>query len=196
MTNPKKVAAIFLALGSLTAVWGSPAKSGGLECLSTVLWSKAYDVAIEGNIAYAAFLNGLVIIDITIKSAPAEMSRLYLGGGFDIEKQGTLAFIAAGKKGLKIVDVANPRNPVLRGEAATSGIAKALAVRGGNVFVADGESGLLVFDVSNPAAPRLLASLETGGEAEGLTLDGDTALIAAGEACSQKANGGWGRRRR
>ncbi|TFG52480.1 MAG: hypothetical protein E4H35_09380, partial [Candidatus Aminicenantes bacterium] len=101
-----------------------------LEYVSSILWSKAYDMVVDGSYGYCAFLNGLAVLDLAGGRSPAFVSQLYLGGGFDIAKAGSFVYIAAGKAGLKIVDVSNPRSPVLKGEAVTSGIAKAVAVAG------------------------------------------------------------------
>ena len=182
MRIPKRAAALFLGLLALSAPGFQAGETAGLEYASSILWSKAYDVQIDGDFAYCGFLNGLVILDVTDRRSPAAVSQLYLGGGFDVEKAGNLVFIAAGNRGLKVVDVTDPKAPVLKGEAATAGPAKALAVAGRNIFIAAGPAGLLVFEAAKLEAPRLIATLDTSGEAEGITLAGTTALVAAGEA--------------
>lgn len=90
-------------------------ESSSLEYVSSILWSKAYDAEVVGDRAYCAFLNGLVILDVANKKKPALVSSLYLGGGFGIEIRDNLACIAAGKKGLKVVDVSNVEAPSLFG---------------------------------------------------------------------------------
>jgi hypothetical protein len=47
-----------------------------LEYVSSLLWSKAYDAKIIGARAYCAFLNGLVILDVSNTRKPALISRL------------------------------------------------------------------------------------------------------------------------
>jgi len=182
MRIPKKAAVLILVLLAICSPGFQAGETAGLEYASSILWSKAYDVQIEGNYAYCGFLNGLVILDLADRRSPAAVAQLYLGGGFDVEKVGNLVFVAAGNRGLKVVDVSDPRAPVVRGEVATSGPAKAVAASGGHVFVAAGSAGLLVFDVAKPGALRLVATLDTPGEAEGVTLASGTAFVADGEA--------------
>ncbi|MGD2294371.1 MAG: hypothetical protein PVF22_00870, partial [Candidatus Aminicenantes bacterium] len=38
-----------------------------MEYVSSMLWSKAFDVKIDGDLAYCAFLNGLVVLDVSDK---------------------------------------------------------------------------------------------------------------------------------
>ena len=129
----------------------SRSAEGGLEYVGSTLWSKAFDVTVDGDYAYAAFLNGLKVIDVRQKRLPYEVSQLFLGGGRDIEKRGPLVYLAAGDKGLKVVDVSDPKTPRLVGSAEVPGpgSANAVAVGASHVFVAGGESGLLVFDASS-----------------------------------------------
>jgi hypothetical protein len=50
--------------------------------LGSTLWSGVCDVKIQGNYAYCAFFNGLVILDITNPTSPTFVSQLYIGGDY------------------------------------------------------------------------------------------------------------------
>jgi hypothetical protein len=159
-----------------------------LEYVDSLLWSKAHDVKIKGDYAYCAFLNGLKILDVSNKRKPAAVSQLYLGGGYGIEIIDTLALVAAGEKGLQIVDIANVKTPDLKGTYETPGEAKAVAAAGKYVYVAAAESGLQVINISDPAAPELAGAIDTPGSAEDVIIRGDYAFIADGSSGLQIIN--------
>ena len=167
---------------------GKPSQDSGIEYVSSLLWSKAYDAKIVGEHAFCAFLNGLVILDVSDKRKPAFVSSLYLGGGFAIDTKDGLAFVAAGVKGLQIVDVSDINAPFLKGFFDTPGEAKDIVVAGNHAFVADGPSGLQVVDISKPSSPRLAASLDTPGTAGGVIISGDHAYVADGSSGLQIIN--------
>ncbi len=80
---------------------------------------------------------------------------------------GGLVYLAEGEAGLRIIDVAAPEAPVLRGRVATSGSAEGLTLSAGVAYVADYKAGLSVIDVSDPDAPVELGSLAGLGSAYG-----------------------------
>ena len=91
----------------------------------------------------------------------------------------SLAYVANGYAGLRILDLSDPRNPTELGHLKTY---RALDVRvaGPTAFVADDYLGLLAVDVSDPARPRALSRHDTPGEAQTLTLAGKRAYVADG----------------
>ncbi|MDH5706143.1 MAG: hypothetical protein OEZ45_09000, partial [Candidatus Aminicenantes bacterium] len=179
--NKRSLSAAFIILLACSSFAGF-SESSNLEYVSSVLWSKAYDAEVVGDHAYCAFLNGLVILDVANKRRPALVSHLYLGGGFGIEVRDNLACIAAGKKGLKVVDVSDVEAPSLLGSWDTPGEAKDVVVNGNFAYVADGESGLQIIDISKPSSPKLASSMDTPGTAGGLAVNGGYAFIADGES--------------
>jgi hypothetical protein len=175
------ILSLLLLLGALPGTSGRP-DAETLSFVGSALWTKAHDVDIQGKYAYCAFMNGLVILDISDLNNPVRISKLYLGGGFAIEAKESLAFVASGDKGLNIIDVSDQRNPVLKGKLDTEGDARDVAVDGGFAFVADGQAGLAVVDIRNPAAPKLAATWDSPGESMGLVLRDKLAFIADGSA--------------
>lgn len=159
-----------------------------LGYVGSALWTKAHDIEIHGRLAYCAFLNGLVILDITDLKKPVRLSQLYLGGGLSLEAREGLAFVAAGDKGLNIIDVCNPQSPVLKGMIDTRGDARDVALGGSYAFVADGPEGLIVVDIRNPAAPKSAGGWDSPGESNEIVLRGDLAYIADGSAGLQILN--------
>jgi hypothetical protein len=59
-------------------------------------------------------------------------------GVHDVAVAGTLAYVAAGSRNLRIVNVSNPLAPVIIGTANTPGIARGVAVTGNYCLLADG----------------------------------------------------------
>jgi hypothetical protein len=101
-----------------------------------------------------------------------------LGPAVDVEVLGTLAYVAAGRSGLHVIDVSNPWFPVEIGALDTPGSAVEVEVVGDLAYVADGSSGLRVIDVSNPASPVELGALDARGDAVEVEVVGDLAYVA------------------
>jgi len=90
---------LFLILISLLFVYSSydiHLKDSNIEYVSSILWTKLYDVKVNGKYAFCSFKNGLAVIDISDKKNPDIVSRLYLGGGNSLDIKNSYAFIAAG----------------------------------------------------------------------------------------------------
>lgn len=70
----------------------------------------------------------------------------------DVAYDGRYAYVAAGKDGVRVLDMADPANPREIYAVDTAGEARALALDGEWIVLADGTGGLLIFQ---PIAPRL-----------------------------------------
>jgi len=152
-----------------------------LTYVNSILWTQVRDVKVSGNYAYCAFTNGIVILDITNKSSPVFVSRLYLEGGGTasaLSIDNNYAYIACGTSGLQIINVSNPALPVLAGSYDTPDWAYGVAVSGGYAYVADYSSGLQIINVSNPASPALAGSYNTPGNTEVVAVSGAYAYVA------------------
>ncbi len=194
MKNKPQTAAIILVWilivmqGVSAAIQESNQETARLALAGSSLWTKAHDIVIEENLGYCAFLNGLVILDLTDLKKPTFISQLYLGGGYSIAVREKTAYVAAGKEGLKIIDVSDPKSPLLKGSAETGGEARDIALSGRNAFVADGAGGLVVIDIGNPAAPKTVGKWESPGECMAIVIRDELACIAAGSAGLQVVN--------
>ncbi len=67
MKNSRLISSLCLTV-ILAAGQGLPSadqEKTSLACAGSALWTKAHDIAIKGNLGYCAFLNGLVILDLS-----------------------------------------------------------------------------------------------------------------------------------
>lgn len=100
--------------------------------------------------------------------------------------EGSMLYVAAHAKGLRIYSVADPTRPVLVGRL-DSGLVDAfsVAVSGTTAYVADGAGGLKMVDVSDPAHPVLIGGEDLGsalGTSEDVTTRDGQVYVAAGGA--------------
>ncbi len=184
---------LILVLTFCPGVFSSGFKSSAQEMPALVLagsslWSKAYDIFMEGNIGYCSFLNGLVILDLTDIKKPTLISQLYLGGGYSITVRDKIAFLAAGKEGLKVIDVSDPLSPRLKGTALMSGEARDVVLSGPYAFVADNPGGLVIVDIHDPTAPKTVGKWASPGECLAVAIQDDLAFLADGSAGLQIIN--------
>jgi hypothetical protein len=75
--------------------------------------------------------------------------------------------VASGGAGLRIIDVANPAEPVEVG-AYTDRFGRSVQVAGDFAYLASERGGVAVLDVANHSAPRLVSSFDTRGSADGV----------------------------
>ncbi len=77
--------------------------------------TETWDVEVVGNYAYLAAGRGMIVVDVSNKSAPVVASNLDLGTPIaqEIIISGNRAFVAMRQNGLAVVDISNPTNPVL-----------------------------------------------------------------------------------
>jgi hypothetical protein len=97
---------------------------------------------------------------------------------------GTLAYIADGDSGVRIIDVSDPASPAETGSHDTPGSAYGVAVVGSLVYVADDGSGLRIIDVSDPTSPVEIGFCDTPGTAYDVTVVGHHAYVADGWSAS------------
>ncbi len=93
--------------------------------------------------------------------------------------QDDYAYVAAGGRGLYVVDVSDLEAPVIAGSVEIPGNANDVRVDGGWVYLAAGSAGLAIVDVADPAAPSLAAALDLGGTAIDLAVADGRAYVAA-----------------
>ncbi|UCE23097.1 MAG: hypothetical protein JSV46_08275, partial [Candidatus Aminicenantes bacterium] len=74
ISSTRKLLSTALIIMLACSGFGKPSPDSGIEYVSSLLWSKAYDAKIIGDHAFCAFLNGLVILDVSDKSKPAFVS--------------------------------------------------------------------------------------------------------------------------
>lgn len=141
-------------------------------------------VAVQGDYAYVGVGLRLVVLDISDPSAPREVGAARPFSYFvqDIAVSGTLAYVAAGAAGLRIVDIANPAAPIEVGAWESRGHAEGVAVAGTTAYLANGPYGLRVLDVSKPSQPVEVGSVYPMNYAFKVAANGRYACIAAAGA--------------
>jgi len=125
-------------------------------------------VYVQGNYAYIGQGAHLAVVDISNPSRPISVGRILLPDidiVWGVFVSGSLAYVADGTSGLKIVDISDPSSPQLRGSYDTPGNALDVWISGMLACVADGYSGLQLIDVTNPRradASRLVRDARLG----------------------------------
>jgi hypothetical protein len=120
-----------------------------------------YAVTRQGLLAYVGVGTRLLAVDVSDPTdlAVVGQSPTLPGVVRDVTVVGHLAFVAADRSGLQVVDVSNPSHMSVLGSYETVSQAMALAVSGNYAFLAASKDGLLILDVGNPASPHLVGSL-------------------------------------
>jgi len=142
----------------------------------------AMDVSVAGDLAFVADSGqGLVIVDVADRAAPAQAGELDLPGPVrGVAVSGNTVCVASGLEGLHVIDVSVPASPVLTGTYNTPGYAHAVELDGDYAIVAAGYDGVQVINVSNPTTPYMYiaGTLNTMGESLDLTLVNGRVYIA------------------
>lgn len=134
-------------------------------------------VAVQGNYAFVRRGMAFVVIDISVPTAPVQLSYLVLPEGvFDIAVAGDYAYVASGN-GLRVIDVSDPTIPAEVGFYATPDTVLALAVDGNTVYLAADSAGLRVIDVSNPTQPAEVDFYDSTGSVGKVQVEGQYAYI-------------------
>jgi len=141
------------------------------------------DVAVEGSYAYTADLYGLTIYAVDDPALPLKVGELLLpNAGEAITISGTTAYVATGRGGFQIIDVAQPSKPVLLGSCTSCGQAMDIAVSGNVAYVADYFSTLHIIDVADPTDLALLGTVDLPRYAKAVVVSGHLAYVAVDSA--------------
>lgn len=156
----------------------SQTRCQNVEYAGSALWTGAYDLVVEGEYAYCAFKNGLIVLDITDPENPLFVSQFYLqGDGQGVFKQGDYIYFADGGSGLHILDVSTPSEPAWVGGYNSCGATLDLFVSGDYAYMAVRDCGLQIIDVSDPSDPSFVGGWDTWN-AVGVYVSGDYAYLA------------------
>jgi len=161
-------------------------------------------VIVGGTKAYVAGSAGVGVLDVGDPNAigllGAHRDETVIFN--DLQVTGTVAYVAAGSRGLQIFDMSNPTNIFRLGGANTLGGANSLQMAGETMYVADGPWGLTVLKLNlQPPAERIEVSVSasttanelrvavTSEAARAYTLEATTDFHAWTEIASQQASG-------
>jgi hypothetical protein len=150
------------------------------------------DVAVQGDpstgseqvYAYIAVGLRLVVLDVSQLMTPTEVGSTTPFPQFveGVAVSGTVAYVADGMSGLRIVDVSDPAAPFEVEAYDTPGYAEGVAVDGQYAYVADGHYGLRIVDVSDPAEAVEVAYAYPLNYVFDVAVDGQYAYLAAAGA--------------
>lgn len=130
-----------------------PVLVGGLSPTPNMALAATSDLLLAGG------FGTLGIHDVSDESAIRQLSSINTpAGALGVAVSGGTAYVAEQNTGLKIVDLADPGNPVLRATLGLGSPAFDVALSGTLLYVAAG-SHLVAVDVSDPASPVVLDSL-------------------------------------
>lgn len=101
------------------------------------------------------------------------------GSAYGVAVKNGVAYIADGKSGLQIADIAGSE---IIGFVNTPGEARDVAISGKTAYIADGSEGLQIVDIGNPFSPRQTGALDTPGYAWGIAVSGTVVCVADGES--------------
>ncbi len=173
---------IVLSLALITT-WTPDAAALDLQAVGQI-GGPTKGVALQGNYAYVGAGLHLAVIDTSDPLALREVGTTAPFPSFveGVAVSGTLAYVAAGEAGLRVVNVSDPTHPFEVGAWDSPGYAEGVAVVGSTACLADGPYGLSVLDVSNPALPRQVGSAYDTNYAFGVAVVGSFAYIAGAGA--------------
>lgn len=153
----------------------------------------------EGAMRNYIFLSFLVLFvsacsdstpfDFDLSLTQEEIDMQYAGStqeqdlerAYEVDVVGNYAYVADGGGGLKIIDIKDPKHPVLKSKYATNGWAEGIKVIEDYAYVADGGAGFKIFYVNDPSNPILKGSLFTSGWVYRVVIDGHYAFLADGK---------------
>jgi hypothetical protein len=98
------------------------------------------------------------------------------GEPLDILLWGEIAYIAAYRGGLSVVDLSDPRHPVERNRIPSLD-ARFCARAGERLLIGDVRKGILVFDISSPFEPKLVATIKPKNQLVGLAAESNMIAV-------------------
>lgn len=121
------------------------------------------DIEVAGSVLYLVSDAGIVIVDASDPLAPVVLTTLPLPDVRAVDLQFRFLFVTD-KDGLKVIDVTNPRQANVVGDAQVAlKDAHNLTVSRTYAYIAGGSEGLVIVDVRNPEKPRLYQRYKANG---------------------------------
>lgn len=152
------------------------------EYIGSILWTGINDIHIQGDYAYCAFQNGLVIVDISDNSEPEFVSRLPLSNRCEsITVWGDYAYAVCDSPALQIIDISDPSDPVQVGILEIEITETRIFYENGYVYIPTG-SHVSLIDVSDPSNPFFVSSRGVSSSVEDIFVVDGLAYVAANAA--------------
>ena len=109
---------------------------------------------------------------------PVIVGSVSTGNAYNVYVSGGYAYVGDHFSGLRIIDVSDPTDPVIKGTYSTSAEAFDVYISGKYAYLANNSGGLKIIDVSNPASPTLISTFVTPSYARRLHVSGRYVFIA------------------
>lgn len=111
----------------------------------------AYEVALHGDYAYAAYNEGVAVIDVTNPFKPAKIATIETGeAAFGILVNDSIIYVGAGgEKNLYVFNNSDPQSPSLLSAHHLSGAVSGICSNGHYLFVATQNGYLEVLNISD-----------------------------------------------
>jgi hypothetical protein len=139
------------------------------------------DISVAGDYAYLGLDHeGLLVLDITERNSPQEISALRLGDyPTGVYFHSDFAFLSHLFDPISIVNVFNPDRPFVSGRWIIPGTCKDAAVKDSFAYVICDRSGLHILDVGDPEHPQPAGTVYAPYNNNGVDIEGDYAYITA-----------------
>lgn len=139
-----------------------------------------HGIAVAAGFAVVVTDLAMMVLDVSNPANPIAWGGAPMldNSVVDLAVRGTLAYLACGFTGLRILDIADPTAIRRRGSVRPAFGANALSVQGAFVYLAGGSAGVEIVEAFDPDAPSSIAVFDTPGTAMNVFLDGDRAYIA------------------
>jgi len=134
----------------------------------------------DGYLYVAAHDDGVRVYQTDSAGAPSFVTEFSGGGNaWKLALAGDHAFLADNLRGLVVVDVSDPSQPVELQTYATTGSPRDVDARDGRVYVALGGGGLDVFDASIPTKLTAVGNVPSHGSAQAVSVGDGFVSVAA-----------------
>jgi hypothetical protein len=135
-------------------------------------------IIVDSIYVYIADSGRVSIIEVTDLNIPQKISDFVTGyHQEDIDISDSYIFLAEGNKGLCIIDISDPYNPVQINRYSTNH-AKCITVNNNYAYLGDWGKGIIILDISNPSSPIKINNIDIKHAHEIVIID-NYAYIAA-----------------
>ena len=178
----KKIINLILLLSSLfIASRCLPPRIGGDGKLSIVGKNNidiAYGFDIKNNYAFLGTNTGLLILDISNREKPLEVTELELGFIRKVTVIDRIVYLCGAGNGLIIVDVSDVKKPQVLGRYQDHGEIYGFAKSGSYAYICDRLEGIKVIDIQDPSHPKKISQWTNGGQYWEIEIRNDIAYVA------------------
>lgn len=133
----------------------------------------------RGGLAFLCSPDGIVIVDLSDPTSPAQLSSVRLGAQAQaVAIDGDYAYVLSPYKGLRVVSIADPANAEVVAELPLPGFSADITIRDELAFIAAG--GIRVVSVADPLHPVVIGAYESEQTSRSLWVDGDRLYFGDG----------------